>query len=450
MIPERFTLLYLLLCFADIYMLHRFFAVMFEKRYKRHEMFMRYLFFSFLAFIVNSFGISLLNLLILPIIYGIYAVWGFRISLANGVIYTFIFYAIFAGGEAFFEIWHLFLAENNMFPVVSWRLGEGTAFLLISYTLRFLFLLFIEQFSKKIEINRGEHHEWCLLFVPVVSLTILVSFMYMEFPEQFILQIVFSIGALLLYLLNAVMFIILERYTVVMNQIKTEELQKTKQEMEEERIQNIIRLNENYRCYIHDVHSYFSHLRMLALKGQTMEIVSMIDGMEGEMQSETKGSVYSGNAALDAILTEREIKAKRSQVYLNIFVESFLRVDFISSADMISMFGNLIDNAIEAALKCREDCREVDVKFFMGNRHMLVMYVENHFCEALKKDGERLLTSKQDAGRHGLGIGIVKKTAERYGGALGIEIKGNIFAATLTLSAYEQNMTNNYSRKILE
>ncbi len=435
MMPERFTLFYLFLCIADIYMLYRFLAAMFEKRYKRRGTILCFLLFAGAAFLVNSYGISLVNLLILPVLYYFYVMVEFQISIRNGIIYTLIFYAIFAGGEVFFEIWHKFLSENQLFPVVSWRLGEGIVFLLISYLLRFMFLLFIEHFLKKIEINREQSHAWYLLIVPIVSLTILCSFIYMEFPEGFSLQLVNSAGALLLYFLNAAMFIILERYTVVMNRIKAEELHKTKQEMEEERIQSILRLNESYRCYMHDVHAYFSHLRMLALEGKNQEIVEVIDDVEGKMQEETRESLYSGNSILNAILAEREMKARRSGINMNIFVENFLKIDFISPADMISMFGNLMDNALEATLKCEEGRRNIDVKFFMGNRHMLVMHIENNYAEPIKRSGDRLLTSKRDVRQHGLGIGIVRKIAEKYGGALGTETRGNIFAATLTISA---------------
>lgn len=435
MMTERFTLFYLFLCIADIYMLYRFLTAMFEKRYKRRGTVLCFLLFAGVAFLVNFYGTSLVNLLSLPLICFLYTILEFRVSIRNGIIYTLIFYAIFAGGETALEMWRIFLTARNLLPIISWEARTGAVFLLISYTFRFVFLLFIEKFIKKIELNRGQSHAWYLLIVPIVSLTILSSFMYMEFPEQLALQLVISIGALLLYFLNAAMFLILEQYTVVMNRIKAEELHKAKQEMEEERIQSILRLNESYRCYMHDVHAYFNHLRMLALEGKNQEIVEVIDDVEGKVQEETKESLYSGNSILNAILAEREMKARRSGINMNIFVENFLKIDFISPADMISMFGNLMDNALEAALKCEEGRRNIDVKFFMGNRHMLVMHIENNFAENLKRRGDRLLTSKRDVGQHGLGIGIVKKIAEKYGGALGTETRGNIFAATLTISA---------------
>lgn len=434
MMTERFTLFYLLLCIADIYMLYRFFAAMFEKRYQRKGTLLCFFVFVGLEFLVNLHGISLLNLLSLPTLCFLYSILEFRVSLRNGVIYTLIFYAIFAGGEVALDIWRIFLNERHLFPAISLQANEGIVFMMIGYLFRFTFLLFIENYMKKIDLNGVQKHAWSLLAAPIVSLFILSSFLYIEFPEQLALQLAVSIGSLLLYFLNAVMFIILERYTVVMNRIKTEELQMTKQEMEEERIQNIIRLNENYRCCMHDMHSYFNHLRILALNGQNEEIEGVIDGIEGKIQEETKEGIYSGNSILNAVLSERAEKAKRSGIRMNIFVENFLKMDFIAPADMISMFGNLIDNALEAAMKCTKENRAVDVKLFMGNCHMLVLRVENHFAETPKRSGENFLTSKRDAGRHGLGIGIVKRTAEKYGGTLGIETQGTLFAATLTVS----------------
>ncbi len=437
MMTERITLFYFLLCVADTYMLYRFFAAMFEKRHKMKWEIVYLLLFAVLAFLVNSYGTSLLNLLLLPVLFCLCAIVGFRVSVGNGIIYTLIFYAIFAGGETAFEICQSFLAERKLIPVISWEAGEGVSFLIISYLLRFLFLLLIERYTKKIELNRGQNHAWYLLIVPVVSITILCSFLYMEFPKELPLQIVMCMGALLLYFLNAAMFLILERYTVVMNRIKTEELQKVKQEMEEENILNIIRMNEKYRCYMHDMCSYFNNLRMLATEGKIAEIVEVIDGIQGGMQEKAKGKLYNGNSIFNAILAEREMKAKRNDICMNIFVESFLKIDFIAPADMISMFGNLIDNALEAVMKCEKGYRNIDIKFFMGNRHMLIMHMENNFAVPIKRNGERLLTVKKDSKQHGFGIGIVKKLAEKYGGVLEVKTRENIFVTTLTLSVGE-------------
>ena len=115
MMPERFTLFYLFLCIADIYMLYRFLAAMFEKRYKRRGTILCFLLFAGAAFLVNSYGISLVNLLILPVLYYFYVMVEFQISIRNGIIYTLIFYAIFAGGEVFLRYGTNFSLRINYF-----------------------------------------------------------------------------------------------------------------------------------------------------------------------------------------------------------------------------------------------------------------------------------------------------------------------------------------------
>ena len=123
-------------------------------------------------------------------------------------------------------------------------------------------------------------------------------------------------------------------------------------------------------------------------------------------------------------------------VYLSV-QEQFLKLDFIKENDLISMFGNLLDNAMEAAGQCEAGKRSVSVKLFMGNSYMLVLYIENSYVIPFQYSGERILSTKQGNG-HGLGIGIVRKLAEKYGGALNLEMKDDIVITTLSISMNNQ------------
>lgn len=219
-----------------------------------------------------------------------------------------------------------------------------------------------------------------------------------------------------------------------MNRIKYEELYSIRQLMEDERFQNITKLNESYRCYMHDMHTYLSNLYTLSLEGKNEVIARIIDEIEGNMQEEVDTRVYCGNEVLNAIFVERSTRARNKGVNLSIFVENFLKVDFISDTDMISMFGNLLDNALEAAEQCEDTKKNIDVKLFMGNQYMLVLYIENNYRKVIVDEGG-LRTTKEDPDKHGYGIGIVRKLAEKYGGALTLEENGEVFITTLTISA---------------
>ncbi len=424
----------LLFCGVGIYMLYRFLKAIFPQRRTGILNVICYCVIVMIAFCVNGFGETKLNLLLIPILYFVFTMFMFRTSIRNGIAYTMIFYAIFAGGEVINELVIRILIKNITIFQNEWTDQNRICSWIVLYSVQFLFLLFIEKAMKKLEIEQNQQFAWYLLIVPTASIAILSNYMYLEFPQSLWMQAVMCMGALLLYVSNASVFLILEKYTSVLNQLRDEEVYKIKQEMEDNNLQDIIRLNKEYRCQMHDIHSYLGNIRMLAMDENCEDIVTLINEMEGSIQKKIDGRVYSGNSILNAILTERSAKAQEEGVDLEIFVEDFLNVEFISGVDMVSMFGNLIDNAMEAAQQCSKEKRKVLVKLFMGNRHMLILHIENNFEIMAQQEGDRMLTTKSDSISHGLGMGIVQKVAQKYGGTMSWMIQEDVFVTILSIS----------------
>lgn len=427
----------LALCAADMYMLYSFFQSIFELKCCRNRRLWCALAATLLIFAINVFGHTGLNLLVIPVIYMVFSLLVFKLSIANGFVYTVIYYAIFAGGrEVAYEMLFRLISSYSQLDMPHWYTQKGFYFLLPEYLISFLFLLLIERVIKRLDIRDSGKFAWYLLIMPVSSMIVLSSFLYMDFPKSELIQRLMCIGAFLLYFSNAAVFIILSKYTTILNQTKFEEIYSMKQAMEDDKFQNIARLNEHYRNYMHDMHSYLSHLRMLALGGQNQEIVKTIEELRGGIQMEVDDTIYSDNKVLNSILTERAIKARDEGIRLSVFVEQFLDIYFISNKDMVSMFGNLLDNALEAASRCERRDKEVEMKLFMGTQYMLVLYLENSFEISAQWEDGKLLSTKKDGEYHGLGIGIVKRLAEKYGGTLTLEEKEGKFITTLIISAY--------------
>ncbi|MDK2964479.1 GHKL domain-containing protein [Lacrimispora sp.] len=441
---DLFSVSRLLFCGADVYMMFRFFAAIYPfKTFGRKRQIISIVI-TLLIFFENAIGSVSLNFITVPLFCYVYALLLFKISFSNGIAYTIIYFAFVGGKEVLFELLYRFLSYNLPIYIPPWFTSGGIYFLILEYIVGFLFLLYIEKYIKKINIRNNNVFSWYLLIVPVLSLAISSSFLYMDFPKSIVLQIFMCGGAVLLYLSNAAIFIILEKYTDMMNKIKYAELYSVKREMENDHFQNILKINDHYRCFMHDVHSYFNSFRLLALNGENQKIVEIIDELKGKIQDEINIVIYSGNPVFNAILSERVSKAKELGVEFSIFIEKNINLDFISDSDLISMFGNLLDNALEAASKCEPQKRIVRIKLFMGTNYFLIFRIENSFKVKAIKEGDKLLSTKEDSKHHGLGVGIVTSLAEKYGGSLNLVQKETLFITTLTISAFTEERCANF------
>jgi len=385
--------------------------------------------------IINLFGNPWLNILAVPFPLWWLAVSMFRISMYRGFIYTFIYHIIFAcGREMAFEMLYRLLMSlcpqicERIFPV------EGISFFIAEYLFSFLFLLFLGKYTRKLEMPADSRSDGYLLIMPTASILILFSFVYLDFPDEKVMQILICAGAFLLYLSNAVIFVMLANFTVAMNKVKLAEMSWLKKDLDIVHFDNIEKLNASYRKYLHDIHRYFYQIRNLAADGENKSIISIIDEVEGQIKSEETGRVYVGNSVLNSLLVACNRKAENSGVTLTVNNKENINVDFIQDADKISMFGNLLDNAVEAASKCAEGKRKMEVMFFMGSRYILYFEVRNTWNGMIKREGERLLSTKKDTGNHGLGINIVRELANKYGGNLELSEEGEWFVSTLYVS----------------
>lgn len=429
----------LLFCSADVYMLYGFFNSIFQQKWTGKKRIISSIITALLIFFENAMGNILLNFITIPIFCYIYIVLSFKVTITNAMAYIIIFFTFVGGREVLFELFYRFMSNVFTIYIPPWFTSRGVYFLLVEYIVGYLFLLYIEKYIKKLNIRNNNIISWYLLIVPILTLMTLTSFSFIEFSHSVVVQVFVFICSILLYLTNAVIFIILEKYTDVLNKVKYAELITVKRDMENEYFQNILKINQHYRCFMHDINSYFNSFRRLAIEGENGKIIEIIDELKGKIDEETSGVIYNGNPVLNAILVERVSKAKEYGISLSIFVEKFLKLDFLSDADMISMFGNLLDNAMEAALKCEPGNRTVNVKLFMGTNYFLIFYIENSFSVSAKREGSRLISTKADEKHHGLGIGIVSNLAEKYGGSLTLEEKGNIFVTTLSISTFSDS-----------
>ena len=113
---------------------------------------------------------------------------------------------------------------------------------------------------------------------------------------------------------------------------------------------------------------------------------------------------------------------------------------------MISLMGNLLDNAIEA---CQASGQEKPYLRFssMIRKKVWMIEVSNSKSSGLSPKKEGMKTTKEDTLNHGLGIGIISSIVSSYNGSLSMEDHGDYFETNAQLFLQKSSRRNRRKKK---
>lgn len=137
-------------------------------------------------------------------------------------------------------------------------------------------------------------------------------------------------------------------------------------------------------------------------------------------------TVKTGNPALDVILTEKGLVCSGEKITLAVIADG-RALECLEPQEIYSLFGNALDNAIEAVRGIEEPERRLISLNVRRSGAMCVINVENS-CDAAPtfRDGVPV-TTKADAGSHGFGTRSMRGIVERHGGVLTFGCEDGIF-----------------------
>ena len=133
-------------------------------------------------------------------------------------------------------------------------------------------------------------------------------------------------------------------------------------------------------------------------------------------------NIKTNNDALDLILTEKSLLCQKKNINLQCFA------DCSTEADLYSLFGNMIDNAIEAVTKI-EDVNKRSISLIVRNALSCTsIFISNYYEGKIILDNNGMpKTTKLNNGYHGYGLKSIKLIVDKYNGDFKIDIKDNIF-----------------------
>lgn len=140
-------------------------------------------------------------------------------------------------------------------------------------------------------------------------------------------------------------------------------------------------------------------------------------------QMESYENYYrTGNPYLDVIIRDKAKAAREKQIDFTAIIH-FADGGFLDPLDISTIFGNALDNAIEASEKLAIPRRIVSVKA-RRIHDMLVIAVENNALPDADTSGK---TTKEDTLFHGFGLSNIRAAAEKYDGQCTVKCEGGVF-----------------------
>lgn len=135
--------------------------------------------------------------------------------------------------------------------------------------------------------------------------------------------------------------------------------------------------------------------------------------------------VRTGNEYLDTVLTEKKLTCQSNQISMSCIADGS-QLAFMDELDLYTLFGNALDNAIEANRKISNvHERWISVQI-QNKKGILLVEIVNPYEGSLVYDSNHMpVTFKQDTGSHGFGTKSMKNIVEHYGGQMVIKTEQN-------------------------
>ena len=231
--------------------------------------------------------------------------------------------------------------------------------------------------------------------------------------------------------LLGIFLLLYEMYRVAKEYARSSQLDRENQllAVESRRYMELRSYLEQTRHLRHDFRQHLHVISGLTEAGRLDELKSYLNQYESEL-SDARPTLCA-NAAVDALAGHYDYEARRQGIPVEWKLE-LPRFLPLPEADLCTILGNLLENALHASQKLPPEERQVKVLARMLSPAMMGLMVENRYDGVLKKQGGVLHSTKHDG--QGIGLVSVETAVHRYHGNLTVETGGNVFRANVLLN----------------
>ena len=291
-----------------------------------------------------------------------------------------------------------------------------------SKTLLMLIIVTINKlFSKRRTLQRRYLYALFSATSVMFFVTVLITFMEIKKNVNSIISILFFfVMLILLMIIFFGTFKLTEYYenqeTLKLTILKNQMLEKSMNETE-----------QTFMLWKKSMHDYKHNILNLQALAYNKDFDAIIKYLESEDKLLNQQLFYykTGNDTVDTIINIKQKNAESKNIPF-IINASITEKCPVTSAHFASIFGNLLDNAIEASEKVKHPYIEVKIKTI--DEYLIISVSNRYNCQ-----NQLLDTTKPNRIFHGIGLNSVRHTVKLYNGEISLKQQDDIFCVNIMI-----------------
>ena len=179
--------------------------------------------------------------------------------------------------------------------------------------------------------------------------------------------------------------------------------------------QKLLQETEYRSALIHDIKNHLQSIQSLVEMGDTNSTREYINNLL-ESPALSQFSKRSDNDLLNALLSRYEEECNKLKISFDTDIRS-KTISFLSNEDITTLFGNMMDNAIEAAKETSNPFIDLIIESRLEDAFTLIKLRNSYNGQPLKYDSSGMIvTSKGDNKNHGFGLKSIQSVINKYDG----------------------------------
>lgn len=184
----------------------------------------------------------------------------------------------------------------------------------------------------------------------------------------------------------------------------------------------------------HDIKNQLLTIMQYADNGKITDIKEYVNMLTHDYLPNVLNYINTNNMAFDAVINSKIAVCNQRKIFMEVNIKQGTNIS-IPPTEIAVLFGNLLDNAIEAATDTDEKRITLSVQ---KNENYLVILVSNSIKSSVLEFNRNLETSKPDKDMHGIGIKSIKNIVEKHNGMIQFYEEENEFCCHIMIDLKEE------------